>query len=154
MNGRSDWPLCQQSVDTKGFKGKGGIRAWISRIRVRRQAVHLAMDMLHEATRQVTPRYFYLELHARSATGSISLRWRRTDGRHCLWQDVEPHLQGLPKTMQDWYRRANEEAEILNAMEQAVRAEQRAAWILAEKLGLRLGGNVPAGFAAKGRAIR
>ncbi|MES2353106.1 MAG: hypothetical protein V4568_01690 [Pseudomonadota bacterium] len=135
MNSIESVTLCQQRVDTKGFKGKGGVETWVRNVVSRLNAVREDMAALASASNQVAPRYFHLQLHARSATGSLSLRWRFTTGKHALWKDLAPHLTGVPQRIADWYRAANEEAELLNAMEQALRAELR----MAERLAIRMG---------------
>ena len=127
--------LCQQCVDTKGFKGKGGVTGWAKSAGTRLEAVRTDMAALASATNQVSPRWFYLQLHARRATGGLSLRWRMADGRHMLWQDLASDVQRLPTRISDWYRAVAEEAALLNAMEQALRAELRMASRLAQAMG-------------------
>jgi len=128
--------LCQQHVDTKGFKGKGGVRAWAKNASRRLDAVREDMAALSSATNQVAPRHFYLQLHARTATGGLSLRWRLASGHHVLWAQLPESLIEMPKRIADWYRAANAEAELLNAMEQALRAELRIASRLAAGMGI------------------
>jgi hypothetical protein len=135
MNSIESVTLCQQRVDTKGFKGKGGVIAWARNAKSRLDAVRDDMATLASATNQVAPRHFYLQLHARGATGGLSLRWRFIDGRHVLWKNLALHLAGLPRRIADWYLAANEEAELLNAMEQTLRAELR----MADRLAVRMG---------------
>ena len=62
--------LCQQCVDTKGFKGKGGVTGWAKSAGTRLEAVRTDMAALASATNQVSPRWFYLQLHARRAAVS------------------------------------------------------------------------------------
>jgi hypothetical protein len=98
-------------------------------------AVRHDMAALASATDQVAPRYFYLQLHSRTATGGLSLRWRLVTGPHALWDDLAPWIADLPRRIAGWYEAANAEAELLNAMEQTVRAEVRTARRLAARLG-------------------
>ena len=128
--------LCQQHVDTKGFKGKGGITTWARNASDRLDAIREDMAALASATNQVAPRQFYLQLHARTATGSLSLRWRSVTGQHKLWEDLAADVADMPQRIAAWYRAANEEAELLNAMEQALRAELRMADRLAARWGI------------------
>lgn len=127
--------LCQQHVDTKDFKGKGRVIAWARDAGRRLDAVRQDMAALASATDQVAPRYFHLQLHSRTATGGLSLRWRLVTGPHALWEDLAPWIAELPRRISGWYDAANAEAELLNAMEQAVRAEVRTARRLAARLG-------------------
>jgi hypothetical protein len=136
MNSIESVTLCQQRVDTKGFKGKGGVHTWAKSAKGRLDAVRDDMAALASATNQIAPRYFYLQLHARSATGALSLRWRLATGQHALWEALARHLASLPLRVAEWYRAANEEAELLNAMEQALRAELRMADRLAVRIGI------------------
>jgi len=136
MNSIESVTLCQQRVDKKGFKGKGGVETWARNVVSRLNAIREDMAALASATNQVAPRYFHLQLHARSATGGLSLRWRFTAGKHALWKDLAPHFTGVPQRITEWYRVANEEAELLNAMEQALRAELRMANRLATRMGV------------------
>jgi hypothetical protein len=136
MNPINSVTLCQQRVDTKGFKGKGGVETWARNVLGRLHAVRDDMAALASATNQVSPRYFHLQLHARSATGGLSLRWRFSAGKHALWKDLAPYLAGMPQRIIDWYHAANEEAELLNAMEQALRTELRMADRLAKRMGV------------------
>ena len=127
--------LCQRGVDTKGFKGKGGVAAWVRLAEGRLAVLRADMAALAGATNQVSPRWFYLQLHARTQTGALSLRWRMADGRHVRWDDVAGDVDQLPRRIALWYRAAQEAAALLNAMEQTVRAELRVATRLAPERG-------------------
>ncbi len=129
--------LCQQRVDTKGFKGKGGVETWARNVVSRLNAIREDMAALASATYQVSPRYFHLQLHARNKTGSLSLRWRMNSGQHLLWKNLLPYLENMPQRIIQWYQTANEEAELLNAMEQALRSELRMAQRLAVRMGMK-----------------
>jgi len=83
--------------------------------------VHAAMTALHQATRGVRSRFFYLERYRRNRTGAVTLRWRQTTGRYVTWRVLQPMIGQLPAALTAWYEEANQRATWLNMQEGALR---------------------------------
>lgn len=113
-------PLCR-SLLPKGFKGKGEAIRWRNDLIVAVAQVHAAMTTVHQATRAVRSRFFYLERFRRNQTGAVTLRWRQTTGRYVTWPMLQPTVRQLPTPLSDWYAEAQLRASWLNAQERALR---------------------------------
>lgn len=113
-------PLCRELLP-KGFKGKGGAIRWRNELIVAVAQVHAAMTALHQATRGVRSRFFYLERYRRNRTGTVTLRWRQTTGRYVTWRMLQPTIGQLPAALSAWYEEANQRATWLNMQEGALR---------------------------------
>ena len=113
-------PLCR-SLLPKGFTGKGEAMRWRNELIVAVAQVHAAMTTLHQATRAVRSRFFYLERFRRNQTGAVTLRWRQTTGRYVTWPMLWPTVQQLPAPLRDWYAEAQLRASWLNTQERALR---------------------------------
>jgi len=112
--------LCRNLLP-KGFTGKGEAIRWRNELIVAVAQVHAAMTTLHQATRAVRSRFFYLERYRRNQTGAVTLRWRQTTGRYVTWPMLQPTLRQLPTELRDWYAEAQQYASWLNAQERALR---------------------------------
>jgi hypothetical protein len=87
--------------------------------------VHEDMRNLAEATKSIKGRTFYLALHARAATGQLSLRWRKagaTDTSHIPWDTLAEYFSKLPDELVHWYQTVNQVAISLNAQEKLNRS--------------------------------
>ena len=113
-------PLCRNLLP-KGFTGKGDAIRWRNDLIVAVAQVHAAMTTLHQATRAVRSRFFYLERFRRNQTGAVTLRWRQTTGRYITWPMLQPTMRQLPTEFRDWYAEAQRYASWLNAQERALR---------------------------------
>lgn len=119
------WP-CPPFLGIKGFKGKGALRRRLRQLEDDRSMVHRRMQQLCMATRDMRIRYFFMEIDRNRAEGALMLRWRMALGKHALWgRDIEPLLHRFPIELQDWYRRLNVEAQMLNAEERCLRYAYR-----------------------------
>ena len=105
----------------KGFTGKGEAIRWRNDLIVAVAQVHAAMTTVHQATRAVRSRFFYLERYRRNQTGAVTLRWRQTTGRYVTWPMLQPTVRQLPTELRDWYAEAQRYASWLNAQERALR---------------------------------
>lgn len=112
--------LCRNLLP-KGFTGKGEAIRWRNELIVAVAQVHAAMTTLHQATRAVRSRFFYLERYRRNQTGAVTLRWRETTGRYVTWPLLQPTVRQLPTPLRDWYAEAQRYASWLNAHERALR---------------------------------
>ena len=112
--------LCRNLLP-KGFKGKGEAVRWRNDLLVAVAQVHAAMTTVHQATRAVHSRFFYLERFRRNRTGAVTLRWRQTTGRYVTWPMLQPTVRQLPTPLCDWYAEAQLRASWLNAQERALR---------------------------------
>lgn len=77
----------QHDVDRKAFKGRGERRRFAA-AKAAVDTVHDDMRMLAAATKSIKAKRLYLAIHVRSATGQMSLRWRRagtTNTSHIAW---------------------------------------------------------------------
>ena len=113
-------PLCRNLLP-KGFKGKGEAIRWRNDLIVAVAQVHAAMTVVHQATKGVRSRFFYLERYRRNQTGAVTLRWRQTNGRYITWRLLQPMIGQLPAALRDWYAEANQRAAWLNIQESALR---------------------------------
>ena len=82
-------PLCRNLLP-KGFTGKGEAIRWRNELIVAVAQVHAAMTTVHQATKSVGSRFFYLERFRRNRTGAVTLRWRQTSGRYVAWPMLQP----------------------------------------------------------------
>jgi hypothetical protein len=117
----------QHRVDRKAFKGRG---TWprLAEAKAAVDSIHDDMRRLAAATRSIKTKRFYLALHTRSATGQLSLRWRRAgtaDTRHLAWDALDELLAPLPAELVQWYRNVNSVAIALNGDEKHARAVRR-----------------------------
>lgn len=117
----------QHDVDRKAFKGRGGRRRFAA-AKAAVDTVHDDMRMLAAATKSIKAKRLYLAIHVRSATGQMSLRWRRagtTNTSHIAWHALGEMLTPLPLELVQWYRRVNALAIALNGDEKHARAVLR-----------------------------
>ena len=110
-----------QVIDLKGpLKGKGGSLAqWHLDVKDRLDQVYQEMELLAAETKSVEGRRFGLYVYG-LRTGR-QLRWRMTNSAHATWQRVEPLLAKVSEGLAQWYRQAQEVAQILNHREQVLR---------------------------------
>ncbi len=118
-----DLVTVKQVFDIKGpLKGKGGTLAhWQSDAEARLREVYAEMEQLAQESRSVAGRHFGLQIC--KLRDALQLRWRMTDGRHVTWARVEPLLAGQAPGLAQWYRQAEEVAQILNHRGQILRYE-------------------------------
>ena len=83
------------------------------------------MQELTKASKAVQGLSIYLELHQRSASGYVFLRWRQRFGvsRHVGWDEVDELTQALPAEMRAWCHSASQRAQELNAAHLQHRSE-------------------------------
>ena len=112
--------LCRNRLP-KGSTGKGEALRWRNELIVAVAQVHAAMTTLHQATRAVRSRFFYLERFRRHRTGAVTLRWRRTTGHYTTWPQLLPTVNQLPAELRQWYAEAQLRASWLNTQERALR---------------------------------
>lgn len=122
-----------QEIDCKGpLKGKGASLAqWDSDVRARLAQIYLDMAALSAESKGVEGRKF--GLHIFSLRDAKQLRWRSTSSKHLTWARVEPQLNELPQGLAEWYRQAEEVAQVLNHREQALRYELKTVQRLAQR---------------------
>lgn len=119
--------LRQHDVDQKAFKGRGARRKIIS-AQAAVDKVHEDMRRLAAVTTSIKAKQFYLALHTRTATGQLSLRWRRAgskDTSHIAWDALNEFLAPLPPDLVRWYQAVNDMATSLNCQEKHNRAVLR-----------------------------
>ncbi len=123
MTTTDDLDSVNHVIDLKGpLKGKGGSLAqWRADCETRLQEVYAAMAQLASESASVEGRRF--GLHVYKLRDARQLRWRLTNSRHATWKTVEPMLGALPPGLADWYRQAEEVAQVLNHREQVLRYE-------------------------------
>jgi hypothetical protein len=123
MTTTDDLDSVNQVIDLKGpLKGKGGSLAqWGTDCETRLQEVYAAMAQLAGESASIEGRRF--GLHVYKLRDARQLRWRLTNSRHATWKTVEPMLGGLSPGLADWYRQAEEVAQVLNHREQVLRYE-------------------------------
>lgn len=120
--------ICQHSVDTKAFTGKGEARS-IRMALLNVDKLHGQMAELAEASGRLGKNILYLTVHTRNATGQRSLRWRGHTGlpgtashKHLTWVEATARIEAYPyevmSQLQEWDRLAKS----LNALEQKARA--------------------------------
>jgi len=117
----------QHGVDRKAFKGRGGRRRFAA-AKAAVDTVHDDMRKLAAATKSIKAKRIYLAIHVRSATGQMSLRWRRagtTNTSHIAWHALDEMLTALPPDLVQWYRKVNALAIALNGDEKHARAVLR-----------------------------
>jgi hypothetical protein len=112
-----------QVIDLKGpLKGKGGSLAqWRADTEARLDEVYKAMAQLSAESKTIEGRAF--GLHIYSLRDAKQLRWRMTSSAHATWAKVEPMLVGMAAGLAQWYRQAEEVAQVLNHREQVLRYE-------------------------------
>lgn len=118
---------CQHDVDQKAFKGRG-VRRKMTRAQAAVDRVHADMRKLAAVTTSIKAKQFYLALHNRTATGQLSLRWRRAGTKntsHIAWHALNEFLAQLPPDLVRWYQAVNEMATSLNCQEKHTRAVVR-----------------------------
>ena len=110
-------------IDPKGpLKGKGGSLAqWRADALARLRQVCAEMEELAAESRSIAGRTFGLYVYG--LRDGRQLRWRMTDSRHATWGRIEPLLDAKPAGLARWYRKAQEQALILNHREQVLRYE-------------------------------
>ena len=118
-----DLVIVKQVFDLKGpLKGKGATLAhWQSDTEARLQEVYVAMDQLAQESKSVQGRRFGLYIY--KLRDALQLRWRMTDSTHATWARIEPMLAGQAPGLAQWYRQAEEVAQILNHRGQILRYE-------------------------------
>lgn len=117
----------QHRADRKAFKGRGERRR-IAEATAAVDTIHDDMHKLAAATKSIKAKRLYLAIHVRSATGQMSLRWRRagtTDTGHIAWEALDAFLAPLPPDLVQWYRNVNHMAISLNGDEKHARAVLR-----------------------------
>lgn len=115
---------CQHVVDQKAFKGRGTRRKLIN-AQGAVDKVHEDMRRLAAATRSIKAKQLYLAIHTRTATGQLSLRWRRAgtmDTSHIAWDALDSFFASLPSDLVRWYQTVNVMATALNCQEKLSRA--------------------------------
>lgn len=107
---------CQNRVDVKALTGTGNLA------RLRQQIASIdscakQMQELTKASKAVIGLPIYLELHQRSASGYVFLRWRQRYGasRHVGWDEVDELTKELSAEMRAWCHTASQRAQELNA---------------------------------------
>ena len=115
--------VVNQVIDLKGpLKGKGGSLAqWRTDTEARLEEVYKAMAQLSAESKTIEGRQF--GLHIYSLRDAKQLRWRMTSSSHATWAKVEPLLAGMAAGLAQWYRQAEEVAQVLNHREQVLRYE-------------------------------
>lgn len=115
---------CQKRVDVKALTGTGNLA------RLRQQVASLddcakQMQELAKASKAVSGLSIYLELHKRSASGYVFLRWRQRFGssRHVGWDEIDTLTQELPSQIRVWCNSASVRAQELNSAHLDSRAE-------------------------------
>lgn len=115
---------CQQRVDIKAFKGKG-----TRKVQDALSFVQSEMSKLARKTKDVSGRLFFLEVHRRTSTCQMSLKWRLAYGRwrHANWDDEElqSYLSRMSVDWVDWYSDIAKKAVLLNAEEKKLRMQLR-----------------------------
>jgi hypothetical protein len=126
----------QHRVDIKAFKGRGtpqaapyppvpaagGSRALRDALAAV-ERLQVEMANLVALTHEIRSRHVHLCLHRRTATGQVSLRWRRcdTEGAHVPWKRVPEVLRCSSPELQHWYGEVDRRARELNKQEIAAR---------------------------------
>ena len=118
---------CQQSVDTKAFKGRGALRD-VREVSADVDKVRAEMDALVTLSMREPGLPLRLSVHYRSSSGQRSLRWRSTGvvGKHVSWPDAAVIAAAMPLAAAKWYADMTERALFLNDSEKALRAQLRA----------------------------
>ncbi len=115
---------CQKRVDVKALTGTGNLA------RLRQQVGKLdgcatQMQELAKASKAVAGLGIYLELHKRSASGYVFLRWRERFGssRHVGWDEIDALTKALPENIRAWCQAASSRAQELNTDHLDARSE-------------------------------
>lgn len=118
-----DMDSVKQVIDLKGpLKGKGGSLAqWRDDTLARLQEVYAAMGELSLESKSVEGRRFGLNVY--TLRDARQLRWRMTNSSHATWAVIEPMLSDMAPGLAQWYRQAEQVAQILNHREQVLRYE-------------------------------
>lgn len=113
----------KQVIDLKGpLKGKGGSLAqWRADTEARLAEVYAEMAQLSAESKSIEGRRFGLNVYTLRI--ARQLRWRMTNSTHATWTKIEPLLPSLSPGLAQWYRQAQEVAQILNHREQVLRYE-------------------------------
>lgn len=122
MNDDNDKSV-NQLFDSKGpLKGKGWtVRQWRQEAQDRLEQLYALMLELVAETDSIAGRSFGLRLYA--LRDARQLRWRFRQGQHATWARIEPQLAQMSPALAQWYRQAQESAQILNHREQVARYE-------------------------------
>ncbi|MFT3819796.1 MAG: hypothetical protein QM750_19660 [Rubrivivax sp.] len=125
MDDNNQTDIVKQVIDDKGpLKGKGWtVRQWRDDAQSRLDQIYAEMAILVAETSSIAARTVGLKLY--SLRHARQLRWRFTNGRHATWPQVEPSLAQMSPALAQWYREAQEAAQVLNHREQVVRYEIR-----------------------------
>lgn len=123
MSTTDDLDSVKQVIDLKGpLRGKGGSLAqWRTECEAKLREVYAAMAQLSGEATSIEGRRF--GLHVYKLRDARQLRWRLTNSRHATWKTVEPMLSALAPGLAEWYRQAEEVAQVLNHREQVLRYE-------------------------------
>lgn len=113
----------KQVIDLKGpLKGKGGSLAqWRADTVARLQEVYTAMADLSQESKSVEGRRWSLNVYR--LRDARQVRWRMTNSSHATWAAIEPMLSDMAPGLAQWYRQAEQVAQILNHREQVLRYE-------------------------------
>lgn len=115
--------MVKQVIDLKGpLKGKGGSLAqWLADTEDRLREVYSEMEQLALESRSIEGRAFAMYIY--KLRDARQLRWRLGTGSHATWAKVERRLADMAPGLAQWYRQAEEVAQILNHREQVLRYE-------------------------------
>ncbi len=118
-----DHVMVKQVIDLKGpLKGKGGSLAqWLKDTQDRLQGLYGEMDQLTRESRSIEGRAFAMYVY--KLRDARQVRWRMSTGTHATWAKVEQRLRDMAPGLAQWYRRAEDVAQILNHREQVLRYE-------------------------------
>lgn len=118
-----DQVIVKQVIDLKGpLKGKGGSLAqWLKDTQGRLQELYAEMEQLTLESRSIEGRAFAMYVY--KLRDARQLRWRLATGKHATWATVEQRLGDMAPGLAQWYRQAEEVAQILNHREQVLRYE-------------------------------
>lgn len=115
--------IVKQVIDLKGpLKGKGGSLAqWLADTKARLQEVYGEMEQLALESRSIEGRTFAMYIY--KLRDARQVRWRLGTGSHATWAKVERRLADMAPGLAQWYRQAEDVAQILNHREQVLRYE-------------------------------
>ena len=119
----NDKVIVKPVIDLKGpLKGKGGSLAqWRTDTQARLQEVYAEMGQLAQESRSIEGRSFAMYIYKLRSARQV--RWRLGTGSHATWAKVEQRLADMAPGLAQWYRQAEEVAQILNHREQVLRYE-------------------------------
>jgi hypothetical protein len=120
-----DQVIVKQVIDLKGpLKGKGGSLAqWLKDTQGRLQELYAEMEQLTLESRSIEGRAFAMYVY--KLRDARQLRWRLATGKHATWNTVQQRLSDLAPGLAQWYRQAEDVAQILNHREQVLRYEEK-----------------------------